>query len=283
MNSRGKAVLWAALPLLLLAPLLLWLGKNFERQLADEQRNRTQHTLDLYSGAVQRSLDQMVGKLESLEVFVAGQTAGGRPVDAAQFNTFAAGLHASSEWIRAFQIVSDGLITHTYPLKGNEAALGYNLMTDPRHLLGGDVVRAWKTGRETITGPLPLVQGGLGIIIRKPLPQTNDGHARLVAIVLNIAPLLAEAGVGEKMTNDVQLAIRRETGEFFLARRRCSRSSQSPGVCHCRMVRGRWVPARSTAGEPPAAIRSGCFISRVPSSFSSYACWFSPSRGVRRI
>lgn len=82
MNSRGKAVLWAALPLLLLAPLLLWLGKNFERQLADEQRNRTQHTLDLYSGAVQRSLDQMVGKLESLEVFVAGQTAGGRPVDA---------------------------------------------------------------------------------------------------------------------------------------------------------------------------------------------------------
>ena len=215
MNSRGKAILWATLPLLLLAPLLLWLGKNFEHQLADEQRTRVQHTLDLYSGAVQRSLDQMVGKLDSLEVFVAGQTAGGRPVDAAQFNTFTAGLHASSEWIRAFQIVSDGVITHTFPLKGNEAALGYNLMTDPRHLLGGDVVRAWKTGRETITGPLPLVQGGLGIIIRKPLPRTDDGHARLVAIVLNIAPLLAEAGVGEKMTNVVQLAIRRETGEVF--------------------------------------------------------------------
>ncbi|MBC8096612.1 MAG: GAF domain-containing protein [Akkermansiaceae bacterium] len=164
---------------------------------------------------MQRSLDRMAGKLDGLEMFVVNHTAGGKAVDDEQFNTFAAGLHASSKWIRAFQIVSNGVITHTYPLPGNEAALGYNLLANPRPVIGGDVVRALKTGRVTITGPLPLVQGGLGIIIRKPLPRTDDEPARLVAIVMNIAPLLAGSGISEAGTNDVRLAIRRDTGEVF--------------------------------------------------------------------
>lgn len=215
MSSRTKAFGWAVMPLLLLTPPLLWLAGRFQNQLAAELRTRTEHTLALQASAVQTSLDRVEGKLESLEVFVAGQTAGGRALDGEQFNTFAAGLHASSKWIRAFQIVSNGIITHTYPLKGNEAALGYNLMRDPRPVLGGDVIRALQTGRPTITGPLDLVQGGLGIILRKPLPRTNDQPARLVAIVWNIAPLLAEAGIENDNNSDVQLAIRRDTGEVF--------------------------------------------------------------------
>ncbi len=215
MNPRRKAVLWALFALVLFTPPLFWLGNRFEDQLVGEQRTRTQSTLDLHAVAVQESLDRMVGKLEGLEAFVAGKTAEGKAVDIEQFNAFAAGLHASSAWIRAFQIVSDGVVTHTYPLKGNEPALGYNLMADPRAVIGGDVTRALEQNRVTITGPIDLVQGGLGIIIRKPLPRTVDGHARLVAIVFNIAPLLAKAGIDENTNNDPQLAIRRETGAIF--------------------------------------------------------------------
>ncbi len=215
MKSRGKAVLWALLPLLLLTPPLLWQGKRFESQLANEQRTRTQSMLDQYAVGVQKAFNRIEDKLASLEVFVAAQTAGGKAVDDGQYNLFAAGLHASANWIRSFQIVSNGIVTHTYPLIGNEAVLGYNLLTDPRSVIGGDVLRASEQRQFTITGPINLLQGGLGLIIRKPLTHTNDGHKRLVAIVLNTAPLLAEAGIVEKSNSDIDTAIRRKGGEVF--------------------------------------------------------------------
>jgi PAS domain S-box-containing protein len=220
MTPRGRALLWAALPLLILTPPLLWLGDRFESQLSYELRTRTEQTLQLYAGDVQRSLDRIEGKLESLEIFVAGQTDGGQALDDARFNTFAAGLHASAEWIRAFQVVSDGVITHCYPRAGNETVVGFNLLADPRPVIGGDVIRAWQTGRVTVTGPIDLIQGGLGIIIRKPIVSNAAGPARLVAVVLNIAPLLAESGLNvegaeAEGTGAVQIAIRREVGEVF--------------------------------------------------------------------
>jgi PAS domain S-box-containing protein len=215
MKSRGKAVLWALWPALLLLPLLLWLGRNYADQLAYEQRIRTQRILELDADAVQRSIEQIKGKLESLAVFVADQTAGGKAVDAGRFNTFAAGLHASSTWIRAFQIVSDGVIVHVYPRQGNEAALGYNLLADLRPGFGGDVARAMETGRPTITGPVALLQGGQGIVLRKLLARTPGTPALLVGVVLNINPLLAESGVGGENDRDIRLAIRREGGAVF--------------------------------------------------------------------
>ena len=265
MKFPGKALLWAVLPLLLLAPPLLWQGNRFANQLAEAERIRTQHTLELHAGSVQRSFDRIEGKLDSLTVFVAGQTAGGNEVDAEQFNTFAAGLHASSKWIRAFQVVSNGIITHTYPLKGNEAILGYNLLADPRPALGGDVRRAQRTGRTTITGPIELIQGGLGIMIRKPLPQTNAAPARLVAIILNIAPLLAESGIGTDGINDVRLAIRKEAGEVFFGSPAVF--ARQPVVCRLMLPDGAW----EIAGCP----LNGWQAARSPSVRLFYAAGFT--------
>jgi signal transduction histidine kinase len=214
-NSRGKAFLWAMLPLLLLAGPYFWQGKNLEHQLANEARTRTKHTLELHAAAVQRSLDRLGGKLDTLESFVLPQRGPTNHISLDKFGTLGAGLHASAEWIRAFQIVTDGIITHTYPLKSNEAALGYNLLLDERPVIGGDVIRALETGRVTITGPLALVQGGMGIILRKPIPRQNDEPARLVAIVFNIEPLLAASGIHSPRTDEVELALRRDTGEVF--------------------------------------------------------------------
>ena len=215
MKTRGKAILWAVLPLLLLLPPLLWQGNRLERKLANEQRARTQRALDLYGNALQRSFGRITAGLHGLEAFVARQTTNGRAVDDERFKTFTAGLYASSEWIRTFQIVSNGIITHTYPLEGNETVLGYNLLKDPRPIIGGDVLRAERTGQPTITGPLDLIQGGPGLILRKPVPRTNGEPERLVAVVLNVSPLLAEAGIGVESDHNVHLAIRRENGAVF--------------------------------------------------------------------
>lgn len=215
MKSRGKAVLWALLPLLLLTPPLLWLGKRFENQLASEQRARFHDTLVMYGSDVQQSFRRIESKLISLELFVGEQMKAGKSLDNSQFNAYAEGLQASAKWIKAFQIVSNGIVTYSYPQKGNEAALGYNLLADPRSIIGADVIRASEQKQITITGPINLLQGGLGIIIRKPLTGFDDGSKRLVAIVLNTAPLLAEAGIVEQTNNEIQIAIRRKNGPVF--------------------------------------------------------------------
>ncbi len=215
MKSRGKAVLWALVPVLLLVPLLLWQGKSMEDDLAFQQRHDVQHSLDLHASALQRAFVRIGGKLDSLEKFVADRTTGGRAVSDEQFETFAAGLHASSSWIRAFEIVSDGIITHAYPTRGNETVLGYNLLTDSRPVIGADVIRALKQGGVTITGPVELLQGGSGIIFRKPLPVAGDGPVRLVGIVMSITPLLAGSGIGQPGDSETRLAIRQDSGEVF--------------------------------------------------------------------
>lgn len=215
MNSGRKALLWTLAPVVLLLPLLLWQGKRLENQLEDEQRIRVQQGLALRATALQKSFDRIDAKLASLAEFVAAQDRDGRPADHAAFATFAAGLHSSTKWIRSFQIVSSGIITQSYPVQGNEFANGYNLLTDPRPMIGRDVLRALADRQVTITGPLNLIQGGVGIILRKPLPPTADEPARLVTIVLNIAPLLADAGIAGQATSEVQIAIRRDTGEVF--------------------------------------------------------------------
>ena len=219
MRPRGKAIAWAIAPLVVLSSALLWLAGNFARQVATEERNRAQQALELDVEALQRTLDQIIGKLDSLAAFVGRQTAGGEPTDPGEFSTFAAGLHASSTWIRAFQVVRNGVITLTYPRQGNEAALGYDLLADPRLGYGPDVARAIETGRPTITGPLELLQGGQGIVLRRLVARPQGSPAVLVAVVLSIEPLLGASGLGKGSTRELRLAIRREGQPVFFGPR----------------------------------------------------------------
>ncbi|RZU38729.1 PAS domain S-box-containing protein [Fluviicoccus keumensis] len=215
MTPRRQALLWAALPLLLLAPPQWWLGLRLADQLDLEERARARVMLESQARSLQRSLDRLEGKLDSLAVFAAERTADGRAMDPASFQTFASGLHAGSDWIRAYQLVEDGVIRHVYPLKGNEVAQGYNLLTAPLSVHGTDIDRALQTGRTTLTGPLELIQGGIGIVLRKPVGKGRDGPARLAGVVLNLQPLLAESGISEPLMHGLRLAIRRSSGEVF--------------------------------------------------------------------
>ncbi|HVT73071.1 MAG TPA: CHASE domain-containing protein [Lacunisphaera sp.] len=164
---------------------------------------------------MQRSIARTEQKLNRLSAFVAAETAKGGAVDGEKFNTLAAGLHASATWIRAIQVVADGVITHTYPLAGNEPTVGFNLLTAANKYAGKDIGRALETGRTTVTGPLELIQGGLGVVFRQAVPSSGGGPRRLVGIVLNIGPLLNDAGIPEGNATDGLLAIRTVGGGTF--------------------------------------------------------------------
>lgn len=207
--SRGfRALLGFVAPLLVLVPLTLWMGRLYENDLLLEEREDIAHIVDLHANALQRAVDRLHYELDALKAFVADETREGRAIDAGKFDTFARGLHAGTKWIRAFQIVTDGVITHTYPIESNEAILRYDLKADPRPVIDGDVVRARENQRATVTGPIELVQGGLGIVVRAPLTGPKESPSRLVAIALNTDPLLIEGGIMPERDHGIRFAVR---------------------------------------------------------------------------
>ena len=85
----------------------------------------------------------------------------------------------------------EGVISHVAPLKGNEAALGLNLLQDPVMREETDLTR--RTGQLTLAGPLPLRQGGIGLVARLPIFLDDGHHGKTFWGLVNVVIKLPEA------------------------------------------------------------------------------------------
>lgn len=73
--------------------------------------------------------------------------------------------------IQSVQLAPNGVVTHVYPLEGNENAF-IDLFADPvRHV---DAQKARDTGKTILSGPFNLAQGGIGLIARHPIYLTDE-------------------------------------------------------------------------------------------------------------
>ncbi|WP_445396702.1 bifunctional diguanylate cyclase/phosphodiesterase [Zobellella sp. An-6] len=93
--------------------------------------------------------------------------------------------------VKALALSPGGIISHTYPLAGNEGALGLNQLTHP--VQGAEAVLARDSRRLTLTGPVELAQGGVGLIGRLPVFMDEDGDSfwGFVSVVIRLSDLLA--------------------------------------------------------------------------------------------
>lgn len=100
-----------------------------------------------------------------------------------EFDTFASALIASGETIRAVQLAPDSIIRLVAPLEGNEAAVDLDLLADPdRKALLEPAIR---DGTTVVQGPVELVQGGLGILVRRPIYNEDGTYWGLAAVLLD--------------------------------------------------------------------------------------------------
>ena len=65
------------------------------------------------------------------------------------------------------QLAPDGVTRQVVPLAGNEKVLGLDQLHDP--IRAKESILAKETGKLTLAGPFPLVQGGLGLVGRMPV------------------------------------------------------------------------------------------------------------------
>ncbi len=113
-----------------------------------------------------------------------------------EFEEFAEALQGDLTGIRSLQLAPDAVVSYLTRRDANEGVLGHDLLADPERR---DIVRRSIDRREyIIAGPLPLIQGGTGLIGRYPI-YLPDGEADrfwgFATIVLDMQPLLAEAGL----------------------------------------------------------------------------------------
>ena len=167
-----------------------WYGKVRLELLRESVRSETVPT----ANALQAALSARMSLLQGLASFL--QIHWGRPDLELEFDEFAAGLLRGTPGVRTVQFLRDGTIVRTWPLIGNEAAVGRNLLTDPRPMLGGDFRRALEQPeRIVLSGPLELYQGGLGLVGRLAIRSRTDSVVGVAAVVVDLSPVLSEAGV----------------------------------------------------------------------------------------
>lgn len=111
------------------------------------------------------------------------------------FDRFASGLKAGTPGIRTMQYVVDGVIVHTWPLEGNEEAIGRSLATDPRGSIVEDYQRTLNSRSIIVSGPVELFQRGTGVVGRLAVRDRNDSVVAIAAAVIDFGVLLHESGV----------------------------------------------------------------------------------------
>jgi PAS domain S-box-containing protein len=115
----------------------------------------------------------------------------GIPVD---FEKVGAKLVDSSSMIQAVELVPDGIIRYVYPLRENEKALGLNILEGSNEVAAG-ALRTISSRKMYFSGPIPLIQGGYGIVGRLPLYKNNGKFWGFSAVVLQLDRFLEQAGV----------------------------------------------------------------------------------------
>lgn len=106
----------------------------------------------------------------------------------------------------------DFIMSLVYPLEGNEAVRGVDYRSLPAQWEQARL--AEETGEMVIAGPLPLVQGGVGLIGRAPVFTPEGESSRfwgLVSAVIDVDTLLDE--MAGNLFSDLRLAIRGKDGK----------------------------------------------------------------------
>ncbi len=108
------------------------------------------------------------------------------------FNTIGHRLLESNNRISAVQLVPQGIIRYTYPLKGNEKAMGLNILKSK--YLQEEALKSITNQKMYFAGPFKLQQGGQGIVGRLPVYLKNDFWG-FSAVIIKLDKLLKASGI----------------------------------------------------------------------------------------
>lgn len=111
-----------------------------------------------------------------------------------EFNLFTSMLYDSPS-IRAIQLLPGGITLYSYPLKGNEQAMGDNVLErdQPR----ASAIFAMRSGLTVVDGPYELLQGGMSLIARNPIYYQDGSFWGFAVIILALPDVIEPLGLND--------------------------------------------------------------------------------------
>jgi diguanylate cyclase len=136
-----------------------------------------------------------------------------------EFSLLSSEIIINARSIRNIGLAKKNIVSHVYPLAGNEAALGLDYKKNSQQWPA--VKKAIDSKMTVVAGPVELVQGGKAFIARTPI-FTRSGisgnlethkpyYWGMAAIVINMSELFKKAGFNI-LTQEVKYALRGKDG-----------------------------------------------------------------------
>ena len=219
---------WLALPMVVVGVLwvlgvagLAYLDSLEEQWSADQERQQITKRAEGIRDCLVAELREPMSSSRGLiaQIVVDGD------IGEARFHRIAKILLNENLNVRSLTLARGTVIAMVHPLAGNERALGVDYRSVPAQWQV--VERTIEERRPILQGPIPLIQGGEGLVLRYPvfLPSPTGGEPHffgLVSVVLDVAGILAgcDANRGYR---DIDITIRGrdglgDLGETFFGR-----------------------------------------------------------------
>ena len=191
----------------------LFLERAEKARLHQEHRSFALNQLS----SVRAKLEGIINSTLLLTRGVVAHVATHPDISVPEFHMLAKELLPLNPHIRNIGLAKDNVITHMYPLKGNESAIGLCYLDNAKQRAA--VRRVIESKKTVVAGPVNLLQGGLGFISRTPVfltpPEGEPGSGEywgIASMVVNVDSLFEAAGLSTDLSSDLRIAVRGKDG-----------------------------------------------------------------------
>lgn len=142
-------------------------GQLLNRNTVNEEKMRAAFTAETTVNRIRLQLNRYLDVSEFFQNIIES----GHQMDSKEFQALSQMISDDSQIIKVIEQAPDGVVKDIYPLKGNEAAFGIDMLNNPARKYEANL--AMKSGQYTIAGPYELNQGGLGSLLFEPIYITD--------------------------------------------------------------------------------------------------------------
>ena len=140
-------------------------GQLLNRNTVNEEKMRAAFTAETTVNRIKSQLNRYLDVSEFFQNIIGS----GHQMDSKEFQALSQMISDDSQIIKVIEQAPDGVVKDIYPLKGNEAAFGIDMLNNPARKYEANL--AMKSGQ--YTGPYELNQGGLGSLLFEPIYITD--------------------------------------------------------------------------------------------------------------
>ena len=180
---------------------IIW---RLEQDRYNLERNRALIIAHTKTNPIQNSIDRALSATYSVAALIR-QGKGNFPDFAATVTQ----LLPFYPGVASLDIAPGGVISDIVPLKGNEKAIGFDILNDPKQK--DEAARTRDSGKLTLAGPLNLIEGGLGAVGRLPVFLDRHNGQKvfwgLTCVVLKFPDVLAPAQLDELIKEGYQYEL----------------------------------------------------------------------------